>query len=74
MSICPKNKSSKGMQQVWRADDASQSMQELWLLQQKRNHSAGLIPAVQRRSGSAGSLFCVIGNSVYFVLVLKKKC
>ena len=52
------------MQQVWRADDASQSMQELWLLQQKRNHSAGLIPAVQRRSGSAGSLFCVIGNFV----------
>ena len=45
------------MQQVWRADDASQSMQELWLLQQKRNHSAGLIPAVQKRSGFPGLFF-----------------
>ena len=61
MSICPKNKSSKGRRDKRRAN---WKMTALWLLQQKRNHSAGLIPAVQKRSGSVGSLFCVIGNSV----------
>ena len=50
MSICPKNKSSKGRRdkrranwKMWRAYDATQSLQELRIIQQKRNHSSGLI-------------------------------
>jgi len=51
MSICPKNKSSKGRRDKRRANwkmtvpinDASQSLQKLRFLQQERNHSAGLM-------------------------------
>ena len=38
------------VQQVRRADDASQSLQVLWILQQKRNYRNGLIKADERVS------------------------
>jgi hypothetical protein len=56
------------VQQVRRADDASQSLQELWNIQQERDHSAGLVINVFAR-GVEKSMVCESMQPLIFFVV-----